>query len=153
MYAKVTMKDVNLVGWLLFVIVISAANQAAPSEGAADTIGQPADTQPLAAGNNQFALQLYARLAAGGNDNLIFSPYSVSMPWPWSMPVLGDTEAEMALSIALRCRKTRALRGLRTARQTTDSRRECIAEPLADAAHCQPPLGSTGRKVLRRFWP
>jgi serpin B len=57
----------------------------------------PADSFPLVAANNQFALDLYHQLKAKPGDNVFFSPYSIStalaMTWAGAR---GETATQMA---------------------------------------------------------
>ncbi|MCI0710584.1 MAG: serpin family protein [Chloroflexi bacterium] len=59
-------------------------------------IAQPAQTSDLVTANNQFAFDLYAALGEG-EDNLIFSPYSISMALAMVYAGAdGNTAAQMA---------------------------------------------------------
>lgn len=57
----------------------------------------PMQTSDLVIGNNQFAFDLYATLSEGDEENLIFSPYSISMALALVYAgAEGDTAAQMA---------------------------------------------------------
>ncbi len=56
-----------------------------------------ADSAALALGDNEFAFDLYARLAAGKNKNVVFSPYSISSAMAMAYAgARGQTARQMA---------------------------------------------------------
>ena len=58
-------------------------------------MANPADS--IVQGNNEFALDLYRRLASAGSSNLFFSPYSISSALAMTFAgARGETEREMA---------------------------------------------------------
>lgn len=60
---------------------------------------RPGGREMVVNGNNQFALELYQKLR-GGNDNLFFSPYSVSTALAMTYAgARGDTAEEMARAL------------------------------------------------------
>ena len=60
----------------------------------------PADVAAVVSGNNQFAFDLYAKLAGQEQGNLFFSPYSVSTALAMTYAgARGNTEAQMASAL------------------------------------------------------
>ena len=69
-----------------------------PTTTAQSESGQETEqTRPLTAGNSAFALDLYHRLAADGEDNLVYSPHSISMALAMAYAgARGETQTQMA---------------------------------------------------------
>lgn len=60
-------------------------------------VPETGEVSPIAEGNNQFALGLYAKLCKDNTDNLFFSPYSISTAMAMTYAgARGETEKEMA---------------------------------------------------------
>jgi serpin B len=58
------------------------------------------DAQTLVRGNNAFALDLYQSLRDGGDGNLVFSPYSISLALAMTYAgARGQTESQMASAL------------------------------------------------------
>ena len=81
---------------LLIGLIIGGGSLPAIAHQAPYTAAQTAQTSDLVNANNQFAFDLYAALGEG-DDNLIFSPYSISMALAMVYAgAEGDTAAQMA---------------------------------------------------------
>lgn len=92
---------------ILLIIVLSlisarpteddAKDGAFPPAGQARIPASDADFAALVDGNTAFAFDLYHQLAADNDDNLIFSPYSISLAFAMLYAGAGgETEAQMA---------------------------------------------------------
>ncbi len=82
---------------MVVVIVVGLAGVLGAKAGAQETKGVPSSIGPLSASNGRFAIDLYEQLAAAGEGNLFFSPYSITsalaMTWAGAR---GETASEMA---------------------------------------------------------
>jgi serine protease inhibitor len=91
-----SMKTYQLCG--LFALLL--AGGAAPSWNAQQEkgeVGANADVKTLVTCNNEFALDMYKRLAQGEKGNIIFSPYSISSALAMTyVGARGQTAEEMA---------------------------------------------------------
>ncbi len=77
---------------LLVLSIVSSALAAKPNND--DTAS---DAKIVAAGNDQFATDLYARLRSGKSSNLFFSPYSISTALAMTdAGAKGETEKQMS---------------------------------------------------------
>lgn len=85
--------------WAVSGILLTAnATERRWSLTAKEPLPAPADINSIALGNNQFALQLYSKLSnENKNNNLFFSPYSISTALAMTYPgARGNTEKQMA---------------------------------------------------------
>ena len=63
----------------------------------------PEQASALVAGNTAFALELYGQRAGGGQDNLVFSPHSISLALAMTYAgARGETETQMAETLHFR---------------------------------------------------